>query len=191
MRKTLLLAIFICLSAIYVSAQQDGPPPPPAPDYSPDAWKEYSFAQDNIRFRFPVEPKVTESSKDHGRNYERKSFMEFSLDVSDAGIDVGKDKEKQKKYLILISLTLDKSFESSGAKLLKSEDTTVDGNPAKFFVFESKDGFLTRAKIFAIKDRVYSAETTVKKGEKHGFNWENDFEKPAMAFLDSIHVISK
>jgi len=190
MRKTLLLIIFVGLSATCVSAQQ-GDPPPAAPDYSPDSWKEYSFAQDNIRFRFPAEPKVTESSKDHGRNYESKSFMDFSLDISDAGVDVGKDREKQQKYLILIALSLDKTFESSGAKLLKSKDTTIDGNPAKFFVFESKDGILTRAKIFVLKDKVYSAEANVKKGEQHGVNWENDFEKPAMAFLDSIHVISK
>lgn len=190
MRKPLLLTLFIFLSVICVAAQQ-GDPPPPVPDYSPDTWKEYSFAQDNVRFRFPAEPRVTESSEDHGRMYERRSFINFSLSVSDAGIDVGKDREKQKKYLILIALTLDQTLESSGAKLIKSEDTTVDGNPAKFFVFESKDGTLTRAKMFALKDKVYSAEAIVKKGDKHGFNWENDFEKPAMAFLDSIHLISK
>ena len=190
MKKALLLLAFVYLSAICVSAQQ-GDPPPAVPDYNPDAWKEYSYTQDNIRFRFPVEPTVTESSKDKGRTYERKSFMDFSISVSDAGVDVGKDRDKQQKYLVLISLSLDKTFESSGAKLLKSEDTTIDGNPAKFFVFESKDGILTRAKIFVLKDKVYSAEANVRKGERHGVNWENDFEKPAMAFLDSIHLISK
>jgi hypothetical protein len=102
MRKTLLPVIFVCLSAICVSAQQDGPPPA-APDYSPDSWKEYSFAQDNIRFRFPAERKV--SSEDKGHRYERSSFIDFSLTVSEAGIDVGKDKGKQQKYLILIALT--------------------------------------------------------------------------------------
>jgi hypothetical protein len=30
----------------------------------------------------------------------------------------------------------------------------------------------------------------VKKGEKHGFNYENDFEKVAMAFLDSVRLVS-
>lgn len=134
MRKSLLLIILVCLSGICVSAQQ-GDPPPAVPDYTPDSWKEYSFAQDSIKFRFPAEPKVTESSQNHGRRYESESFMDFSLDISDAGIDVGKDREKQQKYLILISLSLDKTFESSGAKLLKSQDTTIDGNPAKFFVF--------------------------------------------------------
>jgi hypothetical protein len=56
---------------------------------------------------------------------------------------------------------------------------------------ESKDDTVTRAKIFILKDKVYSAQTSVKKGQHHGFNWENDFEKPAMAFLDSVRLISK
>lgn len=189
MNKALQSLVLVIVSAVCVLAQQ-GNPPPPAPDYSPDSWKEYSYKQDNIRFRFPAEPQVTESSEGKGREYSRKSFMEFSVTISEAGIDVGTDKSKQQKYLILISLTLNKTFESSGAKLIKSQDTTVDGQPAKLFVFETKDGFLTRAKMFVLKDKVYSAEATVKKGERHGINSENDFEKSAMAFLDSIHLIS-
>ena len=176
-----------------VSAQKGNPPPPPpdvAPDYTPETWKEYSYPQDNLRFRFPDEPQITESAKD-GRTYVRQSFMTFTLSVSEAGIDVGHDKEQQQRYLILISMTLEKNFESSGAKLLKSEDITLDGDPAKLFVFESKDGILSRAKVFVVKDKVYSAEVDVKKGERHGVNSGNDFEKPAMAFLDSIHLISK
>lgn len=189
MNKAFLSIVVVVLSAVSILAQQ-GDPPPAVPDYSPDAWKEYTYKQDNIRFRFPAEPKVTESSEDKGRRYSRKSFIDFSVNVAGAGIDVGRDKEKQQKYLILIALSLNKTFESSGAKLIKSEDTAVDGHPAKFFVFETKEGILTRAKIFVLKDQVYFAETSVKKGERHGFNWENDFEKPAMAFLDSIHFIS-
>lgn len=190
MKKALLPIAVVFLLTICTSAQQ-GNPPPAVPDYSPDAWKEYSYKQDNIKFRLPAEPKVTESSGENkGHSYEHGSFINFSLSVSEAGIDVGKDGEKQQKYLILISLSLNETFKSSGEKLLKSEDTTVDGHPAKFFVFESKEGTLTRAKIFVLKDKVYSAQASVKKGERHGINWENDFEKPAMAFLDSIHVIS-
>lgn len=193
MKKTLLLVSFVCLTAICISAQKGSPPPPPpdaAPDYTPESWKEYSYPQDNLRFRFPDEPKITESAKD-GRTYERHSFMTFTLSVSDAGIDVGNDKEQQRKYLILIALSLDENFKASGAKLLKSEDISVDGNPAKLFIFESKDGIISRAKVFVVKDKVYSAEADVKKGERRGLNSENDFEKPAMAFLDSIHMISK
>lgn len=192
MKKTKSLLTLVFLSAILVSAQELPPPPPPAaPDYSPDSWKEYSFKEESVRFRFPVEPKRTELTGEKGFRFERRSFMSFSLEVSDAGIDVGTNKDSQKKYLILISMTLEESAKKDGTKILKNEDTTVDGIPAKFFVMESKDGTVTRAKVFILKDKVYSAETNVRKGERHGFNWENDFEKPAMAFLDSVRLISK
>ena len=189
MKKATLFLTLVCLSAIFVSAQ-DGPPPA-APDYSPEAWKEYSFKEENVRFRFPVEPKKTELTGGKGFRFERRSFMNFSLEVSDAGIDVSTNKDSQKKYLILISMILEESASGDGTKILKNEDTTVDTIPAKFFVMESKDGTVTRAKIFILKDKVYSAQTSVKKGQHHGFNWENDFEKPAMAFLDSVRLISK
>ena len=192
MNKIALLLTFVCLSASLVLAQEAPPPPPPAaPDYSPDSWKEYSFKEENVKFRFPVEPKKTESTDGKGFRFERRSFMDFSLEVSEAGIDVGTNQDSQKKYLILISMTLEESAKEDGTKILKNEDTTVDGHPEKFFIMETKDGYLTRAKIFVLRDKIYSAESSVKKGARHGFNWENDFEKPAMAFLDSVRLISK
>lgn len=194
MKKTTLLLTLVFLSAILVSAQAEPPPlppPPPAPDYSPDLWKEYTYKEDGVRFRFPAEPKITELADGKGRRYGRRSFMNFSLEISEAGIDVGNNKESQKRYLILIAMTLEKAAEADGTKIIKNEDTTVDGVPAKLFVLEGKDGFVTRGKVFVIKDKVYSAESIVKKGERHGFNWENDFEKPAMAFLDSVRLITK
>jgi hypothetical protein len=189
MKKALLFASFIFLLAMSVAAQKPAAAPD-APELKPDQWKEYSYAEDNVRFRLPAEPDITKTSKDNTHKYARESAVTFDLTVSDAGIDVGKDRTVQQKYLILISMSLDQEIKSSGAKLIKREDTKVDGNPALFVQYESKDGIVTRAKIFALKDRVYMATTEVEKSEQQGANSENDLERSALAFLDSIHLIS-
>jgi hypothetical protein len=189
MKKALLFIAFGFLYVLSATAQKPVPPPPAVPDYFPDAWKEYSYPNDNIRFRFPDEPKITKTAS--YTSYERESFIKFHLTISPSGVNiVGTDKARQQTLLTVFSMVFESGAESSGTKIIKQEDTTIDGYPAKFLQFETKDGILTRAKIFVIKDKVYAAETDVKTGERHGVNWENDFEKPVMAFLDSLHLIS-
>jgi len=189
MKRSLLLMVFVCISAIAAAAQEDSPPAPP--EYEPQSWKEYSYKEDNVRFRFPAEPQVTNNQAKKERSYKRNSFMSFELTVSDAGIDVGKDSRKQRMFLTLVSMSLDEVIKNSGGKLIKREEVTVDGSPAIFIHHESTDGLVTRAVLFALKDKLYAAQVEVKKGRGHGIIWENDLEKPAMAFLDSIHLISK
>src|SRR5687767_1781441 len=89
-----LIALLI-LAAFGSVFTQQGPPPPPAPDYNPKSWKEYSFAEDNVRFRFPVRPKRVEttsgSAKHPASEYIRESFMYFGLSITKfpAGWDKG------------------------------------------------------------------------------------------------------
>ena len=66
----------------------------------------------------------------------------------------------------------------------------MDGHAGKFMKVETNDGMVVRSKYFAVKNRLYIAYAISKKGDRHGFNWENDFEIPAMAFLDSIRLAS-
>src|SRR3954453_4561931 len=148
MKTTLLLAsfvcLFVCLASISAAAQK--PAPPAAVDSTPDQWKEYSYSEDNVGFRLPAAPEITKVAKDNRHRYEYKSAVNFELTVSDAGIDVGKDRGIQQRYLFLMSLSLDEELKTSGDKLIKREDTKVDGNPALFIQIESKDGLVTRSK---------------------------------------------
>ena len=73
---------------------------------------------------------------------------------------------------------------------MTQEDVFVDGHPAKFLKVETNNGLVMRWKIFAVKNKMYTAYAITKKGVRHGFNWENDFEIPAMGFLDSLHMIA-
>lgn len=73
-------------------------------------------------------------------------------------------------------------------KVIKESDVIVDGCSAKFMQVETSRGDVTRIKYFVVKNRMYYLFAAVKKGDKHGINFENGFEKPAIAFLDSIKL---
>ena len=75
-------------------------------------------------------------------------------------------------------------------KILEQKDVSVDGYPARFVKVETNNGLLMRVKFFGVGKRLYIGQAIVKKGDRHGINWENDFEIPAMAFLDSLHLIA-
>lgn len=163
-----------------------------APDYDPKAWKEYSFADDNIRFRFPVQPKRVESTtgaeKYPSGSYTRESFMYFDLTVTTfpPGFGAG---VSEKAMLDGGVDGLLNGIKAREPKILKQEDVSVDGYAGRFVKVETKDGFVLRLKFFFAEGKLYIAQAISKKGDRHGVNWENDFEIPAMAFLDSLHLI--
>jgi hypothetical protein len=193
MKKPILFAAFFVLFAIPVIAQQSSTPPPPVPDYSPKIWKEYSFADDNVRFKFPVEPTRkddTFSGDSPSHVYYRKSFMEFYLSV----VTAPPNQDLESAGSIVLNAARDGAIESlkdPAAKIVKDEDAEVDGHRGKFVQVETSKGFVHRMKFFAVKNKMYIAITSVEKGKRNGFNWENDFEIPAMGFLDSIRLINK
>ena len=200
--------IFLIFSVITVSAQQ-GDPPPGAPDsgrrnppdgtpnygsitdYSPALWKEYSFADDNVRFRFPVEPKPTETTIADGfptHVYQHGSFMLYQLIVSNV---LGrKDMEAESNSLDTFRNNAINTLKSKNLdpKVVKEEIVAVDGHAGRFMRIETNDGSIVRTKFFIVKNRIYSGFVFVRKGQRNTFNGENSFESPAMAFLDSIHL---
>ena len=186
MKRKLLLIALVCLPAVCAAAQQPTPTTPAADETQ--TWKEYSYKEDNIRFRLSEEPEVTTNKAKNERSYRLGAY---ELTVSPAGVDVGKDRQGQRRYLTLLSMSFDQIIESSSSKLIKREEVSLDGMPAMFIQYESKDGRVTRAKMFVIGDKVYAAQAESQKSEKNGTNTEKDFEKTALAFLDSIHLISK
>ena len=193
MKKLLLFAVFLILFAVPVLAQQLGDPPLPVPDYNPKGWKEYSFEKDKVKFRFPVEPKPVETTsgtvtKLPGRIYQRDSFMTFSLMALEA--PSGTDIESKTGLILKMRDAYLEQIKGGDPKVIKDLEITVDGHSGRFIHVETNDGMVIRIKFFVAKNRIYYMTTMVKKGETHGDNWANDFEIPAMAFLDSIHLIT-
>jgi hypothetical protein len=185
------VAFLLLLTDFPALAQNNAPlPPPPAvSDYSPDGWKEYSFPEDNVRFRFPVEPTREKSeAEDHvTHSYSRESFMLFQLDVLMYAPDV--DLGTAEDGLTIVVQSVLNRLKRFDPKVLEEKDTVVDGHSAKFIKLETNNGLILRMKLFLHKNKGYSAQAISRKGERHGFNWENDFEVPAMAFLDSLRLI--
>jgi hypothetical protein len=144
MKTFFLLATLLIIFTAFCSAQTKllpAPPPPAAPDYNPDFWKEYSFPEDNVRFKFPVMPKPTETTigttaKLPARVYERQSFMLFQLIV--AAKPAEENQEGLGKSADLIRGVHDTALsivKSKEPKIIKDEDITVDGHPGKFLQF--------------------------------------------------------
>ena len=80
-------------------------------------------------------------------------------------------------------------IQNAEPKVLAQQNVSVDGYPARFLKVETKDRLLIRLKFFAVENKLYIALAVSEKGKPQGFNWENDFEIPAMAFLDSVHLV--
>jgi hypothetical protein len=190
---TVTLAALVIVAALsFVSAQQPPPPPPLSPDYIPNAWKEYSFTDDNIRFRFPVHPTRVESTmgqeKHPSSSYTRDSFLYFSLIVTSHPAGVGGGVDEKVKIDAGMNRMLG-GIKSREPKMLAQQDVSVDGHPCKFLKIETNDGLILRIKFFSAQNRLYIGQVVTRKGARHGVNWENDFEIPAMGFLDSLHLI--
>jgi hypothetical protein len=192
--KTLIpvAAFFFCLAAFVSVSAQQGDPPARAPEYDPKIWKEYTLADDNVRFRFPIKPLEEERVSGPAKLPVHKftnnpgSFLYLRIDVLSRPVDLSPDAGT---YLKGIVEGLMNGLKGTEPKLVKNEDITVDGNAGRFVRIETNDGRVFRHKILIAGNKVYMAAAVVTKGKQHGVNWENDFEVPAMAFLDSIHFI--
>jgi hypothetical protein len=189
-----LFAVLFCAAPAFAQSE---PPPPPAPDYFPDRWKEYVYEQDDVKFRFPVEPKVTATTTNESfgtvtrRTYSRESFIQMSLQV--ATFPAAANFEKGEATKGLLKQMRDAGLnevKATNPRIIKESDITVDGHPGKFMHLESDDGKTVRIKFFVVRNRLYFSFTEAKTGPKHGLNFDNDFEKVTMTFLDSIRLVS-
>lgn len=187
--QSVLVLTFLFIGNALTLAQ--GPPPPAVPDYTPEGWKEYSFEEDNVRFRFPVKPERVESAIGNSNllvhSYSRESFMLFNLTVMRRTMVEGLPTEKE-----LLAGAIrggPDRIANLAPKTLEEKELLVDGHPGKFMKIETNDGLIWRMKCFVVKNTAYVGLAVSKKGDRHGMNWENDFEIPAMAFLDSVRLI--
>ena len=192
-KTSIFFPFFVSVLSALLYAQQAPPPPDMAPDYFPKEWKEYVFKDDGVRFKFPVEAKrmdvVTGNIDPHpAHNYEHQSFMFLQLVVSNWPADT--DLEASNNGLNNGRDGMLASIKDREPKILQEDDIKIDGHNGKFIKFETNNGILARVNVFAVKNKLYIAAVYLMKGRRHGVNWENDFEIPAMGFLDSIHVIT-
>lgn len=197
MRRThfYLTLLVLLLGAASVCAQSapPPPPPPPSPDYFPEKWSEYVYEKDGVKFRFPVKPEVIAQKDASGgittHAYRRRSFIDLFLAVNEFPAGARIEAVVPEQYLNGMRDDIVARLKDSSPKIIREADTAVDGHPAKFMHIETGDGRVVRLKFFVVKNRIYLMSAEVRKGQRHGFNYENDFEKVAMAFLDSVRPV--
>lgn len=193
MKYRALLILLVMFAFRVTATAQPAPPPPPAPDYFPDKWKEYIYENDGVKIKFPVEPVITLETGEAAngikfttRKYVRSSFVGLQLWV----IEYPSNLVSGKEALAKTWASAIEGIKAKSPKIIKETDISVDGHGGTFIHLETNDGAVTRLKFFIIANRAYYLFAAVRKGEKHGFNHENDFEKVAMGFLDSVRFIS-
>ena len=192
---TIIFALIFAHSGATSTFAQSAPPPPPSPAYFPESWKEFTYENDNVKIRFPKEPKITAKPENaagmKARQYDHESFIRLNLSVVEAPANSNfEEMMPARDFLLKLREGILEEIKQYNPQIIKEADTTVSGHEAKFLHVEGNHGEVLRAKFFVVKNRIYIAMAKVKKGQRHGSNYENDFEKVAMAFLDSVQLVA-
>jgi hypothetical protein len=188
-----LLLSMLLISACYVMApavahaQEPLPPAPPAKDYFPDKWEEYTSEQGRFRIRFPGKPKKEFSPVDlHFLTY--SGLLEYRVSYVDEPELTG-DPDNAKRYSEeskSASLLITKI---SGERIIKEKAVTVNGHPGYFLHVESAKAWVRTLEI-VVGQRVYTIIVEGRKERTNKLGGKVDFEKVAMGFINSFKLIS-
>src|ERR1700682_3136101 len=180
--QILSILISIFLSACYVSAHaapKTQGPPPPARDYFPDKWDEYTSEQGRFRIRFPGKP--TEEYSPVGVHFLSYSgLLDYRVSYVDEP-DLSDDPLSAKRYLQETKAATLEITKISGERIIKERDVTVEGHLGYFVHTESKTGWV-RSQEIVVGKRVYTIIIEGRKGQSQGLAAKDDFEGLALAF---------
>ena len=186
-----LLLSTLIISACYVmapdvaQAQEPLPPPPPAKDYFPDKWSEYTSEQGRFRIRFPGKPKEEFSVGVHFLSY--SGLLEYRVSYTDEP-DLSDNPDSGKQYLQEMKSASQELAKYSNERIIKEKEVTIDGYPGYFTHVESAGGWV-RMKQIVVGKRVYTIIVEGPKGRANELEGKDDFEKVAMGFINSFKLI--
>jgi len=192
MKKTLLVLACALVFSSPVLAQID--PPKAVDDYFPDKWQTYEFKDDKFTIRLPGKPKETPGTRANGgvtikeNSIEYRGVVRFFIISAEYSFDFEKQGKAQDalegaKQNGLLQI---KDLEP---RIIKEENFTLEGHPAKFLHVETNTGEVLRTKIIIVNTHAYIVIAESGKTAKGVMGSENDYEKIAVAFLDSFHLI--
>jgi hypothetical protein len=181
------MSAFYVMAPAVAQAQEPLPPPPPAKDYFPEKWDEYTSEQGRFRIRFPGKPKEEFSPVGvHFLSY--SGLLEFRVSYGDEpevtdGPDSGKQYLQELKSASLLLVNL------SNERIIKEKDETIDGHPGYFQHVETAKGWVRMLQIVVGKT-VYTIVVEGRKGRANELEGKDDFEKVAMGFINSFKLIT-
>lgn len=162
-----------------------GNPPPPAPKYPLEAWKEANFAQESFAVAFPVAPK--ESSKTgNGGATSSKEYKVITMDgtYSVTVIKLPAKSEESTEALKQRLRGMLKQLESGPYQWLGGKEIEVAGYPGVEFKYKvAQLDEVSWQRFIAVDDRMYRviAETIVRKPEL----------KEPQIFMDSFKLLPR
>jgi hypothetical protein len=185
---TIVALVLVSANSIYVHAQDPPPPPPPARDYFPNTWDEYSFAG-QFRIKFPQKPSESTSAQEDFQvhSFEYKGLIVYRVSYVDYGVSID-DPKKVKEMLQSVRSAALNSVRDK-ARIIAERDINVDGYPGVFLHVEIEGNEVIRMQWVYAGPRLYTISTTSRKGSPRELEGKDDFEKIAMGFIDSFHVL--
>ena len=178
--------LLLFISASYMTAPvvtKSQGPPPPARDYFPDKWDEYTSEQGRFRIRFPGKP--TEEFSPVGVHFlSYAGLLNYRVSYVDEP-ELSDDPVSAKRYLQETKSATLELTKISGERIVSERTVTVDGHPGYFSHVESATGWI-RSQEVVVGKRVY---TMIVEGRKDALAGKNDFEKVALAFINSFKLI--
>ncbi len=188
----LLLSIYYAATPAVAQAQAEPPPPPPPPrkDYFPNTWDEYTFKTRNFRIRFPEEPR--ESVEPHERydihTFEYKGLLLYRVLYVDykKAID---DPERIKGFLRSFRTGVVEPLKKEGLSVVSEREVTVDGYNGIFIHLEVRGKEVIRIQWVVAGSRLYTISVLSRKGSPQELEGKDDFEKVAMGFINSFHIV--
>ena len=173
-----------CTTVLAVKKAQE--PPPPARDYFPDKWDEYTSDQGRFRIRFPGKPREEFSSVGvHFLSY--SGLLDYRVSYVDES-ELTDDPSSAKRYLQETKSATLELAKISGERIIKERDVTIEGHPGYFVHTESKTGW-ARSQEIVVGKRVYTIIVEGRMGQSQALAAKNDFEGLALAFINSFKLI--
>lgn len=186
------VAIFLLLfaSGLAAVAQTNNPdePPPPAPEYFPKTWVEYKSQAGKYKIKFPQTPRESSETQEGSAGpatvyiAEHKGLLLYVATYADAGASI----PDAKAFLNGISQSWLEANSARNLHVIKNEEITVAGLPARFLEVEtSRD--VVRVRWIVVKDRVYYQFVAAPK-HQGALKSENGYQELALAFFNSFEL---
>jgi hypothetical protein len=189
--KFLTIMLVLLASAHFIAAHAQGPPPPPpAKDYFPKTWDEYSFPAGKLRIRFPQKPieSTTSAARFQVHLIQYKGLITYAVSYADYGVPID-DPQKVKEMLQSLKTAAINSIRDKGVRIITEREVAVDGHPGVFIHIEVGAKDVIRMQWLAAGSRLYTISTTSGKGSPLELEGKDDYEKIAIGFIGSFHVM--
>lgn len=165
--------------------------PPPAAEYNPKAWKEFSSAEGRFSVLLPSVP--TERVELHDspvgklevHNFTLRTFAEYGVMY----VEYPPNIEEEGNVRAFLDNIRDGGVRRVKGTVLEEKDISLGGHPGRYMLVRIGDGYTLRAKTFVVKNRLYQVIIITRdKDAPEGII--KFHEETAAKFLDSFKLVS-